>query len=47
MMYDKLDWMSVNQLIFYHTVMTVFRIRQTSEPEYLAERMGYDNFSGS
>ena len=47
MMYDKLDWMSVNQLIFYHSVMTVFKIRLTGEPEYLADKMGYDNYRGS
>ena len=46
MMYDKLDWMSVNQLIFYHSVMTVFKIRLTGEPEYLADKMGYDNYRG-
>ena len=39
--------MSVNQLAFYHTVMTVYKIRQTGEPELLAEKMLNDNFRGS
>ena len=35
-LFDQLGWMSVSQLIVYHTVLMVFKIRQTSEPEYLA-----------
>ena len=35
-MFDKLEWMTVNQLIAYHTVMAVFRIRDSGHPEYLA-----------
>ena len=35
-MYDKLHWLTVNQLITYHTVTAVFKIRKSSEPEYLA-----------
>ena len=27
--------------------MTVFKIRLTGEPEYLADKMGYDNYRGS
>ena len=46
-MFDKLDWMTVNQLTFYHTVLTVFKIRQTGEPEYLAEKLKSDNFRGN
>ena len=46
-MFDRLDWMTVNQLVFYHTVITVFKIRQTGEPEYLAEHVQNDNFRGS
>ena len=42
----KLGWMSVNQLGFYHTVMAVFKMRQTGEPELLAEKMLNDNFRG-
>ena len=45
-MYDRLDWMTVNQLVFYHSVMTVYKIRQTGEPEYLAEKLKHDNYRG-
>ena len=46
-MFDRLDWMSVHQLVFYHSVMTVYKIRQTGEPEYLADRLLKDNFRGN
>ena len=36
-MFDKLQWLTVNQLVFYHSVMTVFKIRGNKEPEYLAD----------
>merc|ERR1711954_195671 len=42
-MFEKLQWLSVNQLIFYHTVLTVYRIRQSEEPEYLASKLTMDN----
>ena len=42
-MYDSLGWLTVNQLITYHTALTVYRIRQSSEPEYLAEQLQFDN----
>ena len=35
-MYDHLKWLTVNQLIVYHSVITIFKIRKNSEPEYLA-----------
>ena len=47
MMFDKLDWLSVKQLAFYHTVIAVYKIRETGEPEYLAEKLLNDNFRGS
>ena len=36
-MFDKLQWLTVNQLVFYHSVMTVIKIRGNKEPEYLAD----------
>ena len=36
-MLTKLEWLTVNQLIVYHTLITVFKVRQTKEPEYLAK----------
>ena len=35
-MYHQLEWMTVNQLICYHTLLTVYRVRTTGEPEDLA-----------
>ena len=46
-MFDKLGWMTVQQLIAYHTLITVFRIRQSKEPEYLAVVLGRDNKWGN
>ena len=36
LMFDKLKWLTVKQLIVYHTLLTVYKIRQSREPEYLA-----------
>ena len=35
-MYDRLNWLTVNQLIVYHTLLAVYRMRQNGEPEYLS-----------
>ena len=45
-MYDSLGWLTVNQLVEYHTALTVFRIRQSNEPEYLAKQLKFDNRNG-
>ena len=45
-MYDELDWLTVNQLIQYFTLLAVFRIRLSGEPEYLAATMCNDNRNG-
>ena len=42
-MFDKLKWLTVNQLIAYHTALQVFRIRINDEPEYLAKILKKDN----
>ena len=46
MMYDKLEWITVNQLISYHSLLAVYKIRQPNEPEYLADFLRNDNFRG-
>ena len=46
-MYSKLKWLTVNQLVHYHTLLTVFKIRETGEPEYLAKFLLNDNRLGS
>ena len=45
-MYSRLKWLTVNQLITYHTLLTVFKIRQSGEPEYLASFLQDDRASG-
>ena len=36
LMFDRLCWLTVNQLIYYHSIITIFKIRICKEPEYLA-----------
>ena len=45
-MYNKLGWLTVRQLIMYHTLLTVYRVRQTQEPEYLASLLCRDSPNG-
>ena len=45
-MFEKLDWLSVNQLIAYHTLIQIFKIRKSRQPEYLYEIVGRDNRNG-
>ena len=45
-MYEKLGWMTVNQLVVYHTALTVYRVRQSHEPEFLAQQLEFDNRNG-
>ena len=42
-MYSKLKWLTVNQLVSYHTLLAVFKIRHSGEPEYLAQFLKNDN----
>ena len=42
-MFDKLDWLSVNQLVVYHTLLQVYNIRSSREPEYLSQALRDDN----
>ena len=45
-MYDQLDWLTVKQLVTYHTLLAVYRVRQTKEPEYLASVLCNDSRTG-
>ena len=40
-MFDRLGWMTVQQLIAYHTL--IYRIRQSKELEHLADILTRDN----
>ena len=46
-MFSMLGWMTVQQLIAYHTVLLVYRVRQAQEPEYLARALRRDNYRGN
>ena len=37
LLYDKPKWMTVNQLICYHSLLAIFKIKAKGEPEYLAQ----------
>ena len=45
-MYDRLEWLTVYQLVEYHTILAVYRVRVTGEPEYLAKSLCNDNRNG-
>ena len=45
--FNQLRWLTVNQLIFYHSVLTTFRIRECKEPEYLNQWLSRDNDRGN
>ena len=42
-MYKKLGWLTINQLVFYHTAIQVFKIRSNNEPEHLASILRLDS----
>ena len=46
-MFGELTWLTVQQLIAYHTLLAVYRVRQSKEPEYLAEILCRDNKTGN
>ena len=45
-MYDKLDWLTVNQLIVYHSLLQVHRVRFSQEPEYMNQFLNKDSRTG-
>ena len=45
-LFDQLGWLTVKQLILYHTLLTVYRVRNTQEPEYLASILRRENYYG-
>ena len=44
--FDKVKWLTVRQLIAYHTLLAVYRIRTSKEPEYLHGLLARDNHNG-
>ena len=45
-MFAKLDWLTVNQLIAYHKIISICKIRKSGEPEYLARLLRDENRGG-
>ena len=45
-MYNTLQWMTIRQLICYHTLVTIFRIRIHKEPEHFATKLLDENRNG-
>ena len=45
-MYDRIGWLTVQQLVVYHTLLAIYRIRKAGEPEYLARQLQNDNRNG-
>ena len=45
-LYNKVGWLTVNQLAAYHSILQVFKIRQAREPLYLAEIFCKESRSG-
>ena len=41
--FNQVGWLTVNQLVFYHSALSTYRIRQSQEPEYLNTIMSRDN----
>ena len=44
--FDEISWLTVNQLIFYHSSLSTYRVRQNKEPEYLSNLMTRDSRTG-
>ena len=41
--FNQLEWLTVYQLVFYHSALSTFRIRGNQEPEYLSSILSRDN----
>ena len=45
-MFGCLQWLTVRQLMFYHSALTTFRVKQSHEPEYLSGILSRENHRG-
>ena len=41
-MFNRLSWLTVNQLINYHRILSVYKVRRHKEPEYLYSFLSRD-----
>ena len=44
---SRMRWLSVRQLIFYHSVITLYRILNTGNPVKLFDKLTFDNRTSS
>ena len=45
-LFKKVEWLTVQQLIAFHTLLQIFKIRQQKEPKYLYEHLWRDSRNG-
>ena len=45
-MFEELNWLPIRQLVAYHTLLSVYRIRISGQPEYLASLLKNENARG-
>ena len=43
LLFEKVKWLTVNQLVAYQTLVNVYKIRKNSEPEYLSDLLNRDS----
>ena len=44
--FDKFGWMALQQLFAYHRLISIYIVRQSKEPEHLADILTRDNMFG-
>ena len=45
-LFDKLGWLTINQMISYHTMLTIQKVRTEKEPQHLAQYLTRDSRNG-
>ena len=46
-MFDEIGWLTVRQMVVYHTLLTVHSIRISKQPEYLSKLLLNENHNGN
>lgn len=46
-MYNRLDWLTVNQLVVHHTIINIYKIRTVKKPDYLSSLLCSVNINGN
>ena len=41
--FNQINWLTLNQLIEYHTLVTIYKIKKKKEPEYLYNILSDEN----